>query len=98
MLITRGLADSLFGGCKIQRTARQANYSPNYKKSATVGVNYSLTITLSMVLKRLHMKCTLCFSVKILSDVEPEDYDVAVMHDVFLAFGSYEALFLGSVI
>jgi hypothetical protein len=52
MLITRGLADSLFGGCKIQRTARQANYSPNYKKSATVGVNYSLTITLSMVLKR----------------------------------------------
>ena len=35
---------------------------------------------------------------RFLSDVEPEDYDVAVMHDVFLAFGSYEALFLGSVI
>ena len=51
MLIIRGLADSLYGGCLIQRAARQANYSPYYKKSATVGVNYSLTITLSMVLK-----------------------------------------------
>ena len=52
MLIIRGLADSFHGGCKIQRAARQANYSPYYKKSATVGVNYSLTITLSMVLNR----------------------------------------------
>ena len=52
MLIIRGLADSFYGGCLIQRDARQANYSPYYKKSATVGVNYSLTITLSMVLKR----------------------------------------------
>ena len=51
MLIIRGLADSFYGGCLIQRDARQANYSPYYKKSATVGVNYSLTITLSMVLK-----------------------------------------------
>ena len=51
MLIIRGLADSLFCGCLIQGTVRQANYSPYYKKSATVGVNYSLTITLSMVLK-----------------------------------------------
>ena len=50
MLIIRGLADSFFDGCKIQKAARQANYSPNYKKSANVGVNYSLTITLSMVL------------------------------------------------
>jgi hypothetical protein len=56
MLIIRGLADSFFDGCKIQKAARQANYSPNYKKSATVGVNYSLTITLSMVLKRLPQK------------------------------------------
>jgi len=56
MLIIRGLADSFFDGCKIQKAARQANYSPNYKKSATVGVNYSLTITLSMVLKRLSQK------------------------------------------
>jgi len=45
------LADSFIDGCKIQKAGRQANYSPNYKKSATVGVNYSLTITLSMVLK-----------------------------------------------
>ena len=51
MLIIRGLADSLLGGCKIQGVVRQANYSPYYKKSATVGVNYSLTITLSMVLR-----------------------------------------------
>ena len=51
MLIIRGLADSFIDGCKIQKAARQANYSPYYKKSATVGVNYSLTITLSMVLK-----------------------------------------------
>ena len=53
MLIIRGLADSLFCGCLIQGTVRQANYSPYYKKSATVGVNYSLTITLSMVLNLL---------------------------------------------
>ena len=53
MLIIRGLADSFIDGCKIQKVARQANYSPYYKKSATVGVNNSLTITLSMVLKRM---------------------------------------------
>ena len=51
MLIIRGLADSFYGGCLIQKAACQTNYSPYYKKSATVGVNYSLTITLSMVLK-----------------------------------------------
>ena len=55
MLIIRGLADSFYGGCLIQGAARQANYSPYYKKSATVGVNYSLTITLSMVLKGLSL-------------------------------------------
>ena len=51
MLITRGWLTVLCTDVKIQKAGRQANYSPNYKKSATVGVNYSLTITLSMVLK-----------------------------------------------
>ena len=32
-----------------------------------------------------------------LSDVESEQYDVAVFHDVFLAFASYESGFLCGV-
>lgn len=34
----------------------------------------------------------------VLSDVESEYYYVAVLHYVFLAFGSYKALFFGSII
>jgi hypothetical protein len=46
MLIIRGLADGLFGGCKIQKLHVRPITPRIIRKSATVGVNYSLTITL----------------------------------------------------
>ena len=33
-----------------------------------------------------------------LSDVESENYDVSVLHDVFFSFGSYKTFFLSGVI
>jgi hypothetical protein len=52
MLIIRGLADSFVDGCKNPKSGMSGQLLPLIiRKSATVRVNYSLTITLFMVLK-----------------------------------------------